>query len=63
MAAASVNATCDERYGWFASSIEDECRKILSKYMAEAFSRKIISSIKTLTDCSLNPQLSFRTAT
>ena len=40
LAAAPVNESCDERYGWYPSSVEDESRKILNKLIEDSFAGK-----------------------
>lgn len=31
---------CDERHGWFPAHVEEECRRILSHHILEAFNRQ-----------------------
>ncbi|EFX88540.1 hypothetical protein DAPPUDRAFT_310750 [Daphnia pulex] len=34
-----VSKTCDERYGWYPSHVEDETRRILNNYISDSFAQ------------------------
>ena len=36
---------CDERYGWYPQTVEDECRRILNTYINDSFSSKKMTKI------------------